>query len=265
MSLNSEYIELIEKIYTTGIRGNGRNGLFKSVFGHSFKINFQLDGFKLIKVRHLNLPLIVSELKWFLSGNTEIPDNLKTIWLPFTEPAIKNQIYSYGYAIRTDGTDTDQWLHAIHDLSIDNDNRQIVINLWKDWYNPKPCHVSICLSRRCGSLHMSVTQRSADVLLGLPWDITQYSILLFLIAKVLKLEPGILTWFIHDAHMYDNHIEASFLMREAFYNNDYSDKQEIEFSKFQKSKGELIHNPENFEVSFPNYKPGPKVKVLYNI
>jgi len=263
-----QYIELLKEASTVPLC-TGRNGDFSSVFGKSLTIDLS-NGFQMIKARQLNLPLIVTELKWFLSGNTDIPDSLQNIWKPFVHESNPNQIYSYGYAIRTQGADVDQWYEAIQGLAIDNNNRRIVIDLHQNWYNPVPCHVSICLSRRHGRLYMSVLQRSADIILGLPWDITQYSILLMLIAKVLDLKPGTLNWFIHDAHVYSNHDMIGWKLTDIYnttnypYVNDISN-QEINFTKFQQSPTELVHCPENFEVEFPNYKPLTNVKVPYNV
>lgn len=273
-NLNFQYVNLIDTCLKHGIKASGRNGVFSSVFGEKIQIAFQ-NQFQMIKVRHLNLPLIVDELKWFLSGSTDIPDNLKSIWQPFTHNSMPNQIYSYGYAIRTGGGDQDQWMEAIEALSIDDGNRQIVIDLWQPWYNPKPCHLSICLSRRGKKLFMSVTQRSADNILGLPWDITQYTILLFLIAEVLHLEVDTLTWFIHDGHLYENHRDIASSLLQSYLMDCVETRtsassfqrthQELVFRNVQQSKEELIHEPWKFDLEFPNYDPIMKVKIPYNV
>ena len=272
MDITKQYTTLLHDIRNwgnyAGQYGNGRNGVFYSVFGRMFEINFN-NTFKMIKARNLNLELIVKELKWFLSGSTDIPDYLQKIWRPFASGKDDNQIYSYGFAIRTNGSDEDQWVNAIYELVNVKDSRQVVINLWQSWYNPKPCHLSICLSKRRNSLYMSVMQRSADVLLGLPWDITQYSILLFLIAKSLNLRAEKLNWFIHDAHLYANQLDIAYnieqITKQTLVSENFTSNQKMSFIKYPETIEDLSNVPFLFDVEFPNYNPICNVKVPYNV
>lgn len=263
-NIDEQYRSLIMNTMDNGILGNGRNGPYRSIIGHSLVIPFN-GQFQMIKSKHLNLPLIVSELKWFLTGSSEIPDDLKNIWQPFANEWSGNQIYSYGYALRTNGTDEDQWLNAINELVYATDSRRAVINLYQSWYNPPPCHMNICLSNRKGELYMSVMQRSADIMLGLPWDITQYSILLFLIAKALDLRPKQLNWFIHDAHIYENHRNITGYFLENVCGRFIESKQELVFNNYPQGFNDLVNIPWMFDVEFPNYNPYMKLKVPYNV
>jgi thymidylate synthase len=227
-----QYLKLLEDIMGAGEDYQGRNGDCRSLHGQY--LNFHMDlGFPAVTTKKLAFNQVKAELLWFLSGSTDIRDLWKNnthIWdgnyydpswqyvinespmrMFFDTAFDTGRIYSYQWR-SWDGT-VDQIHTLVQELRNNPYSRRHVVSAW----NPcdlrfmclPPCHINfICNVTKSGKLDMSVTMRSCDVFLGLPFNIASYGLLLHILAQCTNLIPGQLSIFIADAHIYHSHFDA---------------------------------------------------------
>ncbi len=212
-----QYLDLLDHVLTNGIHKEDRTGTGTlSVFGYQMRFNLQA-GFPCITTKKLHLRSIIHELLWFLKGDTNIRylhDNRITIW---DEWADGNGDLGpiYGYQWRSwpslDGQTIDQIRNVVDSIRNRPHSRRHIVSAWNvadiDRMALPPCHVLFQFYVAEGSLSCQLYQRSADIFLGVPFNIASYAILTHMIAQVTGLKPGDFIHTFGDAHIYLNHID----------------------------------------------------------
>ena len=214
-----QYLDLLRLVRDHGTRKDDRTGTGTlSVFGHQMRFNLA-DGFPLVTTKKLHLKSIIHELLWFLRGDTNVAylrDNGVSIW---DEWADKNGELGpvYGAQWRSwpapDGTHIDQIRQALDLISNNPDSRRIIVSAWNVAELPKmalaPCHALFQFWVADGRLSCQLYQRSADIFLGVPFNIASYALLTHLVAAQSDLLPGDFIWTGGDCHLYVNHLEQA--------------------------------------------------------
>ena len=212
-----QYIDLLNHVMTNGTLKNDRTGIgTKSVFGYQMRFNLA-DGFPLLTTKKLHLKSIIYELLWFLNGDTNVhylQEHGVRIW---NEWADENGELGpvYGAQWRSwrcpDGKFIDQIKEAVDTIKNNPDSRRIIVSAWNvaDIPNMKlpPCHALFQFYVADGRLSLQLYQRSADIFLGVPFNIASYALLLMMMAQVTGLEAGEFIHTLGDAHIYTNHFE----------------------------------------------------------
>ncbi len=211
------YLELLNHIMAQGTFKSDRTGTgTKSVFGYQMRFNLS-EGFPLLTTKKLHLKSIIYELLWFIKGDTNIKylnDNGVSIWDEWADsngelgPVYGKQWRSWS----TPGGDTiDQLKNLIEGIKLNPHSRRHIITAWNpsdvDKMALPPCHAMFQFYVDNGKLSCQLYQRSADVFLGVPFNIASYSLLTMMIAQVCNLEPGEFIHTFGDAHIYTNHFE----------------------------------------------------------
>jgi thymidylate synthase len=211
------YRDLLRHILETGTRKSDRTGTGTiSVFGYQMRFNLA-DGFPLLTTKKVHLKSIIHELLWFLQGDTNIgylKANGVGIWDEWAN-ADGNLGPVYGKQWRSwsapDGRTIDQISEVIHTLKTNPDSRRIIVSAWNPADIPSmalaPCHCLFQFYVANGKLSCQLYQRSADVFLGVPFNIASYALLTLMVAQVCDLAPGELIWTGGDTHLYVNHLE----------------------------------------------------------
>lgn len=214
-----QYLDLLEHILEKGTKKQDRTGTGTlSVFGYQMRFNLA-DGFPALTTKKLHLRSIIYELLWFLRGDTNIKylkDNGVTIWDEWADSE-GNLGPVYGYQWRswptTDGRHIDQIANLVDQIKKNPDSRRLIVNAWNVGEVEKmklpPCHVLFQFYVSHGKLSCQLYQRSADVFLGVPFNIASYALLTLMLAQVCNLEPGEFIHTFGDAHLYVNHIEQA--------------------------------------------------------
>lgn len=214
-----EYLNLLQHILDTGAEKSDRTGTGTiSCFGYQMRFNLQ-DGFPMLTTKKLHLKSIIYELLWFLNGDTNIKylkDNGVGIWDEWAD-ANGNLGPVYGHQWRSwqgaDGQTYDQIKEAIHLLKTNPDSRRIIVNAWNVADLKKmaltPCHALFQFYVANGKLSCQLYQRSADVFLGVPFNIASYALLTMMMAQVCGLQYGEFIHTFGDVHLYSNHIEQA--------------------------------------------------------
>jgi thymidylate synthase len=212
-----QYLDLLRHIRENGVMKEDRTGTgTQSVFGYQMRFNLA-DGFPLLTTKKVHLKSIIHELLWFISGDTNIKylkDNGVTIWDEWADPN-GDLGPVYGHQWRSwpapDGRSIDQLSQVIEMIKRNPDSRRLLVTAWNPGEVDKmalpPCHCLFQFYVAHGKLSCQLYQRSADVFLGVPFNIASYALLTMMIAQVCGLEPG---EFIHttgDTHIYRNHFE----------------------------------------------------------
>jgi thymidylate synthase len=212
-----QYLDLLKHILETGSTKTDRTGTgTTSCFGYQMRFNLQ-EGFPLVTTKKVHMKSIIYELLWFLKGETNIKylkDHNVKIW---DEWADENGELGpvYGKQWRSwegkDGVVIDQVSDAIKQIKNNPDSRRIIVSAWNVADLPKmalmPCHTIFQFYVADGKLSCQLYQRSADVFLGVPFNIASYALLTLMIAQVCDLEPGDFVHTFGDVHIYSNHIE----------------------------------------------------------
>ena len=212
-----QYLQLCEHILNNGTKKEDRTGTGTiSTFGYQMRFNLQ-EGFPLVTTKKLHVKSIIHELLWFISGNTNVKylqENGVRIW---NEWADENGDLGpvYGYQWRSwptgNGEHIDQLSNVIEQIKQNPDSRRLIVNAWNvahvDSMALPPCHTMFQFYVAEGKLSCQLYQRSADVFLGVPFNIASYALLTMMIAQVCDLEPGEFIHTLGDAHIYTNHLE----------------------------------------------------------
>lgn len=212
-----QYLDLLQYIKDNGVMKNDRTGTgTKSVFGYQMRFNLQ-EGFPLLTTKKVHLRSIIYELLWFISGSTNIKylnDNKVTIW---DEWADSNGELGpvYGHQWRSwptpDGGHIDQLKNLMEQIRKNPDSRRLIISAWNvaevDKMALPPCHTLFQFYVAEGKLSCQLYQRSADVFLGVPFNIASYALLTQMIAQCCDLQVGDFVHSFGDVHIYRNHFE----------------------------------------------------------
>tara|TARA_B100000674_G_C37921798_1_gene953640 strand:- start:375 stop:1166 length:792 start_codon:yes stop_codon:yes gene_type:complete len=213
------YLNLMETVLKNGVKKVDRTGTGTiSIFGHQTKYNLE-NSFPLVTTKKVHLKSIIHELLWFLKGETNIEylkNNNVKIW---NEWADENGELGpvYGYQWRSwpsyDGKKIDQIQNVILDIKNNPDSRRLIVSAWNVGQIPEmalpPCHSFFQFYVADNKLSCQLYQRSADVFLGVPFNIASYALLTMMVAQVCKLQPGDFIHTLGDAHLYLNHIEQA--------------------------------------------------------
>lgn len=212
-----QYLDLLQRVLNEGTKKEDRTGTGTiSIFGHQSRFSMS-DGFPVLTTKKLNLKSIIYELLWFLKGDTNIKylnDNGVHIWDEWAEDnGDLGHIYGYQWRSWPDynGGHIDQITQVVKDLKNNPDSRRIIVSSWNvadlPNMNLPPCHAFFQFYVADGKLSLQLYQRSADLFLGVPFNIASYSLLLKMMAQVTNLEEGDFIHTFGDAHIYLNHLE----------------------------------------------------------
>ena len=214
-----QYLDLVQHIIDQGIKKEDRTGTGTlSVFGHQMRFDLS-DSFPLLTTKKLHLRSIIYELLWFLAGETNIRylrDNKVRIWDDWADS--EGELGPiYGFQWRSwpapDGRQIDQISQVIDQIGTNPDSRRHIVSAWNVADIEKmalpPCHLLFQFYVAEGRLSCQLYQRSADVFLGVPFNIASYSLLTRMIAQVCDLEPAEFIFTLGDAHLYLNHLEQA--------------------------------------------------------
>ena len=214
-----QYLELVKHIIENGNDKSDRTGTgTRSVFGYQMRFDLS-QGFPLVTTKKCHLKSIIYELLWFLQGDTNIAylnEHQVKIWDEWADingnlgPVYGKQWRSWAAA---DGEEVDQVKELMQQIKINPDSRRLIISAWNVADLPKmklmPCHCLFQFYIVNGKLSCQLYQRSADVFLGVPFNIASYALLTMMIAQVSGLEPGEFVHSFGDVHLYNNHFEQA--------------------------------------------------------
>ncbi|WP_370580244.1 thymidylate synthase [Snodgrassella alvi] len=214
-----QYLDLMQHVLDHGTDKADRTGTgTRSVFGYQMRFNLA-DGFPVLTTKKLHLRSIIYELLWFLRGDTNIGylhEHNVSIWDEWAD-ADGNLGPVYGYQWRSwpapDGRHIDQISNLLQQIKHNPDSRRLIVSAWNpalvDEMALPPCHALFQFYEVEGKLSCQLYQRSADIFLGVPFNIASYALLTMMIAQVCDLEPGEFIHTLGDAHLYSNHFEQA--------------------------------------------------------
>ena len=214
-----QYLDLMQHVLDNGVSKEDRTGTGTlSVFGYQMRFDLE-EGFPVVTTKKLHLRSIIHELLWFLKGDTNIKylkDNKVSIW---DEWADENGELGpvYGHQWRSwpapDGTTIDQISKVVDQIKTNPDSRRLIVSAWNvaevEHMALPPCHTFFQFYVSEGKLSCQLYQRSADIFLGVPFNIASYALLTMMMAQVCNLQPGEFIHTFGDAHLYSNHIEQT--------------------------------------------------------
>lgn len=257
-----QYLDLLDHVVKTGVKKGDRTGTGTiSTFGYQMRFNLQ-DGFPLLTTKKLHLKSIIHELLWFLNGDTNVKylnDHQVRIWDEWADEN-GNLGNIYGYQWRSwpaaNGESVDQITQIIDSIKNNPDSRRLIVSAWnvadiKNMALP-PCHILFQFYVANGKLSCQLYQRSADIFLGVPFNIASYAILLKMIAQATGLEAYEFIHTLGDAHIYLNHL----------------DQVKLQLSREPKLLPSLKINPDKKDIfsfeyddfTLENYDPHPHIK-----
>ncbi len=259
-----QYLTLLNHVLTNGVDKQDRTGTgTRSVFGYQMRYDLQ-KGFPLLTTKKLHIRSILYELLWFLKGSTNtafLKENKVTIWDEWADD--QGELGPiYGYQWRSwpayDGNHVDQISQVINQIKQNPDSRRLLVSAWNvaqvDQMKLPPCHIMFQFYVANGELSCQLYQRSADIFLGVPFNIASYALLTAMVAQVCGLKPKEFIHTLGDAHIYSNHFEQA----------------ELQLTRKPKQLPKLIINPEItdiFDFKFDDFKiedynPDPHIKAI---
>ncbi len=214
-----QYLDLMRHVREHGVKKEDRTGTGTlSVFGYQMRFDLQ-HGFPLVTTKKLHLRSIIHELLWFLKGETNIAylkENGVSIWDEWADeqgnlgPVYGSQWRSWQAA---DGHTVDQITDVVEQIKTNPDSRRLIVSAWNvgeiDQMALPPCHAFFQFYVANGRLSCQLYQRSADIFLGVPFNIASYALLTMMMAQVTGLQPGDFVHTLGDAHLYSNHLEQT--------------------------------------------------------
>ncbi|MFT3740850.1 MAG: thymidylate synthase [Breznakibacter sp.] len=257
-----QYLDLCQRVLNEGVMKEDRTGTGTiSVFGHQMRFDLS-EGFPLVTTKKLHLKSIIYELLWFLKGSTNIKylqDNGVRIWNEWAKPDGElGPVYGYQWRSWPDyqGGHIDQITQTIDSIKKNPDSRRHIVSAWNvasiDQMQLPPCHILFQFYVANGTLSCQLYQRSANVFLGVPFNIASYAILTMMMAQITGLKPGDFVHTLGDAHIYTNHIE----------------QVKTQFARAPRPLPQMRLNPDitdifDFDYSdftLENYDPHPHIK-----
>ncbi|MEV0059125.1 thymidylate synthase [Nocardia sp. NPDC050718] len=216
---DTQYEDLLRHVLENGTPKADRTGTgTRSIFGHQLRYDLA-ESFPLITTKRVHLKSIAYELLWFLRGDSNVSwlqEHGVTIWDEWADA--KGELGPvYGVQWRSwptpDGTHIDQIAQVLHTLRTDPDSRRMIVSAWNvadlDKMALAPCHAFFQFYVADGKLSCQLYQRSADLFLGVPFNIASYALLTLMVAQQTELEPGEFIWTGGDVHIYDNHVDQA--------------------------------------------------------
>jgi thymidylate synthase len=214
-----QYLDLLRLVRDHGVEKRDRTGTgTRSIFGHQMRFDLA-DGFPLVTTKKVHLKSIIYELLWFLRGETNVhwlQEHGVTIWDEWADASGElGPVYGHqwrSWPAQIDGT-IDQIANLIRDIKTNPDSRRLIVTAWNPADIPRmalpPCHCLFQFYVADGRLSCQLYQRSADIFLGVPFNIASYALLTMMVAKVTGLQPGDFVHSFGDAHLYLNHLEQA--------------------------------------------------------
>lgn len=255
-----QYLNLLRHVLDSGVDRNDRTGVgTRSVFGYQMRFRLA-DGFPLLTTKRISFKIVLNELLWFLSGSTNVTElrrNGVSIWDPWAD---KNGSIGPSYGKQWRSWDTlsgpiDQLSSVLEELKANPFSRRLIVSSWNVADIPQmslpPCHVLFQFYVADERLSCHLYQRSADIFIGLPFNIASYSMLTMMIANSLGLKYGELIHSLGDAHLYSNHLSLAELQLK---------RKPVPLPTLSikpTTKSLFDHCPEDFSLS--NYKPHPHI------
>jgi len=257
-----QYLDLLQRALDEGATKDDRTGTGTiSVFGHQMRFDLS-EGFPLLTTKKLHLKSIIHELLWFLKGSTNVKylqENGVRIWNEWAkEDGELGPIYGYQWRSWPDykGGNIDQISEVIESIKNNPNSRRHIVSAWNvgaiDDMQLPPCHILFQFYVADGKLSCQLYQRSADIFLGVPFNIASYAILTMMVAQVCGLKPGTFVHTLGDAHIYLNHIE----------------QVKLQLTREPKSLPQMIINPDRKNIDefvyedfkLENYESHPHIK-----
>lgn len=212
-----QYLDLLQRVLNEGVKKEDRTGTGTiSVFGHQMRFDLS-EGFPCLTTKKLHLKSIIHELLWFLQGDTNVgylQENGVRIWNEWAdENGDLGHVYGYQWRSWPDyqGGHIDQISEVVNTIKNNPDSRRIIVSAWNvadiPNMNLPPCHAFFQFYVADGKLSLQLYQRSADIFLGVPFNIASYALLLQMMAQVTGLKAGDFVHTLGDAHIYTNHLE----------------------------------------------------------
>jgi thymidylate synthase len=212
-----QYHELMQHVLSQGVKKSDRTGTGTlSVFGYQMRFNLA-DGFPMVTTKKLHLKSIIYELLWFLNGSTNndwLKERGVSIWNEWAAPDGElGPIYGYQWRSwpAPNGQHIDQINEVVNSIKTNPDSRRLIVSAWNVADIPRmalaPCHAFFQFYVADGKLSCQLYQRSADIFLGVPFNIASYALLTHMVAQQCDLEPGEFIWTGGDCHLYSNHLE----------------------------------------------------------
>ena len=212
-----QYHELMQHVLNQGVKKSDRTGTGTlSVFGYQMRFNLA-DGFPMVTTKKLHLKSIIYELLWFLNGSTNndwLKERGVSIWNEWAAPDGElGPIYGYQWRSwpAPNGQHIDQISEVVNSIKTNPDSRRLIVSAWNVADIPRmalaPCHAFFQFYVADGKLSCQLYQRSADIFLGVPFNIASYALLTHMVAQQCDLEPGEFIWTGGDCHLYSNHLE----------------------------------------------------------
>ena len=212
-----QYLDLLQRVLTEGTRKSDRTGTGTiSIFGHQMRFHLD-DGFPCLTTKKLHLKSIIYELLWFLQGDTNVhylQEHGVRIWNEWADAQGElGPVYGYQWRSWPDhhGGHIDQIQQAVDTIRHNPDSRRIMVSAWNvadiNQMKLPPCHALFQFYVANGRLSLQLYQRSADIFLGVPFNIASYALLLLMMAQVTGLKPGDFIHTLGDAHIYLNHLD----------------------------------------------------------
>ena len=214
-----QYLDLVQRVLDDGTDRADRTGTgTRAVFGHQMRFDLR-DGFPCLTTKKVHLKSIIHELLWFLKGNTNVAylnENNVTIWDDWAnEEGDLGPVYGAQWRSwpTTDGQSVDQIAEVVKLIRDHPDSRRMIVSAWNvgqiEQMALPPCHLLFQFYVAGGALSCQLYQRSADVFLGVPFNIASYALLLRMVAQVTGLQPGEFIHTLGDAHLYLNHLQQA--------------------------------------------------------
>ncbi|TVQ90868.1 MAG: thymidylate synthase [Bacteroidetes bacterium] len=256
-----QYLQLMKHVLDTGVKKEDRTGTGTlSVFGYQMRFNLS-EGFPLVTTKKLHLKSIIYELLWFLKGDTNIrylKENGVSIWDEWAdENGNLGPVYGAQWrSWKSANSSIDQISRLVEQIKTNPDSRRHMVSAWNvgeiDKMALPPCHILFQFYVANGKLSCQLYQRSADIFLGVPFNIASYALFTMMIAQACDLEPGDFVHTFGDAHLYSNHLEQA----------------KLQLSREPRPLPKMIINPEvknifdfKFEdFSLHDYNPHPHIK-----
>jgi thymidylate synthase len=214
-----QYLNLMQKVLDTGTKKEDRTGTGTiSIFGHQMRFDLS-EGFPVITTKKVHLRSIIHELLWFLKGDTNIAylkENKVRIWDEWAdENGELGPVYGHQWRSwpKPNGGSIDQISNLIHAIKTNPDSRRLIVSAWNvaevENMALPPCHTLFQFYVLDGKLSCQLYQRSADIFLGVPFNIASYALLTLMVAQVCNLQPGEFIHTFGDAHLYSNHLDQA--------------------------------------------------------
>jgi thymidylate synthase len=257
-----QYLDLMNHVLENGVEKQDRTGTgTKSIFGYQMRFDLS-HGFPVVTTKKLHLRSIIHELLWFLKGDTNIrylKENKVSIWDEWADdqgelgPVYGHQWRSWP---TSDGKVVDQISNVVEQIKTNPDSRRLIVSAWNvgelDKMALPPCHAFFQFYVADGKLSCQLYQRSADIFLGVPFNIASYALLTLMIAQVCHLIPGEFVHTFGDAHLYSNHIEQANLQLTR-------EPRKLPVMKVNPDVKDIFHfKYEDFELV--GYDPHPHIK-----